>query len=30
VIALGRILDLGVDDGVPLVFYRGSYRSLEG
>ena len=29
VIALGRILDLGVDDGVPLVFYRGSYRSLE-
>ena len=30
VIALGRILDLGVDHGIPLVFYRGSYRSLEG
>jgi 3-hydroxy-9,10-secoandrosta-1,3,5(10)-triene-9,17-dione monooxygenase reductase component len=30
VIAIGRILDLGTDDGVPLVFYRGSYRSLDG
>jgi flavin reductase (DIM6/NTAB) family NADH-FMN oxidoreductase RutF len=28
VITVGRILDLGIDDGDPLVFYRGSYRSL--
>jgi 3-hydroxy-9,10-secoandrosta-1,3,5(10)-triene-9,17-dione monooxygenase reductase component len=28
VIAVGAIRGLGVDDGDPLVFYRGEYRSL--
>jgi flavin reductase (DIM6/NTAB) family NADH-FMN oxidoreductase RutF len=28
VIAVGRIIDLGVSDGDPLVFFRGAYRSL--
>ena len=29
VIAIGRIVDLGFDDGDPLVFFRGSYRTLD-
>jgi 3-hydroxy-9,10-secoandrosta-1,3,5(10)-triene-9,17-dione monooxygenase reductase component len=29
VITIGRIVDLGMNDGAPLVFYRGSYRSLR-
>jgi flavin reductase (DIM6/NTAB) family NADH-FMN oxidoreductase RutF len=28
VIAIGRIVDLGVSNGEPLVFLRGTYRSL--
>jgi 3-hydroxy-9,10-secoandrosta-1,3,5(10)-triene-9,17-dione monooxygenase reductase component len=27
---LGRVLDLGVSDGVPLVFYRSSFATLTG
>jgi flavin reductase (DIM6/NTAB) family NADH-FMN oxidoreductase RutF len=29
VIAVGRIVELGVDAGAPLVFFRGAYRSLD-
>jgi flavin reductase (DIM6/NTAB) family NADH-FMN oxidoreductase RutF len=29
VITIGRIVDLGADDGDPLVFFRGSYRALD-
>ncbi|MFL5870818.1 MAG: flavin reductase family protein [Solirubrobacterales bacterium] len=29
VIAIGRVLDLGIDGGDPLVFHRGEYRSLN-
>jgi 3-hydroxy-9,10-secoandrosta-1,3,5(10)-triene-9,17-dione monooxygenase reductase component len=29
VIAIGRIVELGVDDGEPLVFHRGLYRGLD-
>jgi 3-hydroxy-9,10-secoandrosta-1,3,5(10)-triene-9,17-dione monooxygenase reductase component len=27
---LGRVLDLGVSDGVPLVFYRSTFATLTG
>jgi flavin reductase (DIM6/NTAB) family NADH-FMN oxidoreductase RutF len=29
VIAIGAVVGIGVDDGEPLVFYRGEYRSLD-
>ena len=29
-LVLGRVLDLGVGDGEPLLFYRGRFESLAG
>lgn len=28
-IVVGRVLETGVDEGEPLLFYRGTYRSIE-